>query len=61
MLKDTIQYFKEEEKRQLNKKYFKADISTPSKYQDLKPEIRSIEEYTNSLKGDNHSGEIGAN
>ena len=52
LLKDAIQYLKLEENRQLNKKYSKADITAPSKYQDLKPQIRDIREYMSALKGD---------
>ncbi|ABR47261.1 Integrase, catalytic region [Alkaliphilus metalliredigens QYMF] len=52
LLKDAIQYLKLEENRQLNKKYFKADITTPSKYQDLKPQVRDIREYMSALKED---------
>lgn len=50
LFKDTIEYLKMEKNRHENKKYFKADISTPSKYRDLKPQIRDIREYTNAFK-----------
>lgn len=52
MLKDTIEYLKIQQQRQLDKKYLAADISTPLKYQYLKPEVRDIEEYISALKED---------
>ena len=41
-----------QKQRQLDKKYLAADISTPLKYQYLKPEVRDIEEYISALKED---------
>lgn len=61
LLKDTIEYLKLDQKRQLNKKYTKADISTPSKYQTLKPQIRDINEYMNALKEDKGNGKVRIN
>ncbi len=52
MLKDTIEYLKSKEPRHLDAKYLKANISTPSKYQYLKPEIRDVKEYINALGED---------
>jgi len=52
MLKDTIEYLKIQQQRQLDKKYLAADISNPSKYQYLKPEVRDIAEYITALKED---------
>lgn len=52
MLKDTLEHLNIQGQRQLDKKYRAADISTPSKYQDLKPEIRDITEYIKALKED---------
>ena len=53
LLKDTIAYLKLEKNRHENKKYFRANISTPSKYRDLRPQIRDIREYTNAFKEEN--------
>lgn len=52
MLKDTLEYLKLEKARDSEKKYLPADISIPSKYHGLKPEIRNISEYMNALKED---------
>ncbi|MBM7616452.1 IS21 family transposase [Alkaliphilus hydrothermalis] len=52
-LRDTIEYLKIEDQRQIGKtSYKKADIFTPSKYSHLKPVIRDIKEYTKALKED---------
>lgn len=52
MLKDALEYLKVEKRRNLDKKYEKANISVPSKYQHIKPEIRNIKVYVNALKED---------
>lgn len=61
LLKDTIEYLKLTQNRQLNIKYTKADISVPSKYQDLKPQIRDIKEYMSALKEDKENGKARIN
>ena len=52
MFKDTLEYLRLQKETNLEKKYNKANLSISSKYHDLKPEIRNIDEYINALKGD---------
>ncbi|KKH69179.1 hypothetical protein DU75_03615, partial [Methanosarcina mazei] len=52
MFKDTLEYLKLQKETDITKKYTKVNISIPSKYQSLKPEIRNINEYINALKED---------
>ena len=52
MFKDTLEYMSIKKETGLEKKYDKANLSVSSKYQDVKPEIRNIDEYINALKGD---------
>ena len=52
MLRDTIEYLKIQNHRNLDKKYSKANISTPSKHHYLKPEVRDIKDYINALEED---------
>ena len=44
-----------------DKKYATADMSIPSKYKGLKPEVRSISEYMNALKGAKTNGKVRIN
>ena len=50
--KDTLEYLNIQSKRDFNKKYSKVDMSVPSKYHGLNPEVRSIKEYISALKED---------
>jgi transposase len=52
MFKDTLEYIKLQNERDTIKKYTKADISVPSKYKGLKPNVRDIREYINALEED---------
>lgn len=52
MFKDTLQYLKENKDKDLSKKYKSVDISIPLKYQAIKPQVRSINEYIGALKED---------
>ncbi len=52
MFKDALEYIRQQHKEDLGKKYLPADISIPSKYKGLRPEVRSIQEYVNALKED---------
>lgn len=52
MFKYTLEYLNLKKETGLEKKYDKANLSVSSKYQDLKPEIRNIDEYINALKED---------
>lgn len=52
MFKDTLEYIRLQHKEDLGKKYLPADMSVPSRYKGLRPEIRSIREYINALEED---------
>ena len=50
--KDTLEYLNIQKKKDFAKKYSPADIFIHSKYHEIKPEVRSINEYIDALKED---------
>lgn len=52
MFKDTLEYLRQQSEKDITKEYAPVNISIPSRYQSLKPEIRNISEYIAALKED---------
>jgi transposase len=52
IFKETLEYLAIKNNSQVNKKSILDNISIPSKYKGLKPEVRNISEYSNALKED---------
>jgi transposase len=52
MFKETLEYLAVKKNIEVTQKPIWDNISIPSKYKGLKPEVRSISEYSNALKGD---------
>lgn len=50
MLKETLEYLTFKKDTKIAPKSFCGNLSIPLKYRDLKPEVRSISEYSNALK-----------
>ncbi len=52
MFKETLEYMNAKSNNQVDKKSVLDDISIPSKYKGLQPEVRNINEYSSALKED---------
>lgn len=52
MFKETLEYLATKDNIQINKKSVLDNVSIPSKYKGLKPEVRNVSEYSVALKGD---------
>lgn len=52
MFKETLEYLAIKDNIQINKKPVLDNVSIPSKYKGLKPEVRNVSEYSDALKGD---------
>jgi hypothetical protein len=52
MFKETLEYLAIKDNIQINKKSVLDNVSIPSKYKGLKPEVRNVSEYSDALKGD---------
>jgi transposase len=55
MFKDTLEYLTIQDDTKADKKSVLDKLSIPSKYRDIKPEVRSISEYSSALKEDKPS------
>lgn len=53
--RETLEYLAIQSDIQVDKKPILDKLSIPLKYRDLKPEVRSISEYSAALKEDKHS------
>jgi transposase len=55
MFKETLEYLAIQDNKKVDKDSILDKLSIPSKYRGLKPEVRSISDYSDALKEDKHS------